>query len=32
MAGIGPHAAELEADIVNFTNVTPVQQISEVLV
>ena len=32
MAGIGPHAAELAADIVNFTNVTPVQQISEVRV
>lgn len=31
MAGIGPHAAELAADLVNFTNVTPVQQINEVL-
>lgn len=32
MTGIGPHAAELAADVVNFTNVTPVQQISKVLV
>lgn len=31
MAGIGPHAAELAADLANFTNVTPVQQISEVV-
>ena len=30
MTGIGPHAAELAADIGNFTNVTPVQQVSEV--
>jgi uncharacterized protein (TIGR02118 family) len=32
MAGIGAHAAELAADIANFTNVTPVQQISEVVI
>jgi uncharacterized protein (TIGR02118 family) len=32
MAGIGPHAAELAADVANFTNLTPIQQISEVLV
>jgi uncharacterized protein (TIGR02118 family) len=31
MTGIGPHAAELAADIANFTNLTPVQQISEVV-
>jgi uncharacterized protein (TIGR02118 family) len=31
MAGIGPHAAELAADIPNFTNVMPVQQISVVV-
>ena len=32
MAGVGPHAAEFAADIANFTNLTPVQQISEVVV
>jgi len=32
MAGAGPHAAELAADIANFTNVVPVQQISEVVI
>lgn len=32
MTGIGPHLDELAADIVNFSNVTPVQQISDVLV
>ena len=31
IAGVGPHAAELAADIANFTNVSPVQQISEVV-
>lgn len=31
MTGIGPHAAELAADVANFTNVTPVQQVSEVV-
>lgn len=31
MEGIGPHAAELTADVANFTSLTPVQQISEVL-
>lgn len=31
MTGIGPHVAELTADVANFTNVTPVQQISEVV-
>lgn len=32
MAGAGPHAAELAADIANFTNVVPVQQISDVVI
>ena len=31
-AGFGPHAAEIMADIANYTNVTPVVQISEVVV
>lgn len=31
MAGVGPHAAELAADLANFTNVVPVQQISQVM-
>ncbi|HET8765195.1 MAG TPA: EthD family reductase [Rhodanobacter sp.] len=30
--GFGPHAAELMADIPNFTDITPVIQASEVLV
>ena len=32
MAGLAPHAAALAADIPNFTNVTPVRQVSEVVV
>jgi uncharacterized protein (TIGR02118 family) len=32
MAGVGPHAAEFGADVVNFTDIVPVQQISEVVV
>lgn len=32
MAGLAPHAATLAADIPNFTNVTPVRQVSEVVV
>lgn len=32
MAGAGPHADELAADIANFTNVVPVQQISDVVI
>lgn len=32
MAGLGPHAEELAADVANFTNLTPLQQISEVVV
>jgi uncharacterized protein (TIGR02118 family) len=31
-AGFGPHAAEIMADIANYTNVTPIVQISEVVV
>lgn len=31
-AGFGPHAQELRADIPNYTDATPVIQISEVLV
>lgn len=31
-AGFGPHAAEIEADIANYTDLTPVLQISEVIV
>jgi len=31
MTGIGPHAEELAADVANFTNVTPLQQISDVV-
>jgi len=31
-AGFGPHAAEIMADIPNYTDVTPVVQISEVVV
>jgi hypothetical protein len=30
MAGTGPHAAELAADVADFTNLTQVQQISAV--
>ena len=30
-AGFGPHAAEIMADITNYTDVTPVVQISEVI-
>jgi len=32
MAGLAPHAATLAADIPNFTNASPVRQISEVVV
>lgn len=32
MTGIGPYADELAADVANFTNVMPLQQISEVVV
>lgn len=32
MTAIGPYAEELAADVANFTNVTPLQQISEVIV
>ena len=31
-AGFGPHAAEIVADIANYTDVAPVIQISEVVV
>ncbi len=31
-AGFGPHAAEIMADISNYTDLTPVLQISEVIV
>lgn len=31
-AGIGPHAEEIVADIANYTDLTPVRQISEVVV
>ncbi len=31
-AGIGPHAEEIVADIPNYTDLTPVRQISEVVV
>jgi uncharacterized protein (TIGR02118 family) len=31
-AGFGPHAAEIMADIPNYTDVTPVVQVSEVVV
>ena|ERR1700704_2134835 len=31
-AGFGPHAAEIMADIANYTDITPVVQISEVVV
>jgi uncharacterized protein (TIGR02118 family) len=31
-AGFGPHAAEIRADISNYTDQTPVVQISEVVV
>jgi uncharacterized protein (TIGR02118 family) len=31
-AGFGPHAAEIRADLVNYTDLTPVLQISEVVV
>jgi uncharacterized protein (TIGR02118 family) len=32
MEGMGPHAEEFGADVVNFTDITSVQQISEVVV
>lgn len=32
MAGMGPHAGEFGADVVNFTDIKSVQQISEVVV
>jgi len=32
MAGVGPHAGEFGADVVNFTDLVSVQQISEVVV
>lgn len=31
-AGIGPHAEEIVADIPNYTDLTPVRQVSEVVV
>src|SRR5262245_19555892 len=31
-SSFGPHAQEIRGDIANFTNVTPVRQISEVVV
>ena len=31
-AGFGPHAKEILADIANYTDLTPVMQISEVVV
>ena len=31
-AGFGPHAKEIMADIANYTDLTPVMQISEVVV
>jgi len=31
-AGFGPHAREIMADIANYTDLTPVMQISEVVV
>jgi uncharacterized protein (TIGR02118 family) len=31
-AGFGPHAAEIRGDIANYTDLTPVLQISEVVV
>ena len=31
-AGIGPHTEEIVADIANYTDLTPVRQISEVVV
>lgn len=31
-AGFGPHATQIMADIPNYTNLTPVMQMSEVLV
>jgi uncharacterized protein (TIGR02118 family) len=31
-AGFGPHAQEIMADIQNYTNLTPVVQVSEVVV
>ena len=31
-AGIAPHAAEIRADIANYTDPTPIRQISEVVV
>ncbi len=32
LAGFGPHAEEIVADIANYTDLTPVRQISEVVV
>ncbi|MEN2508096.1 EthD family reductase [Stutzerimonas stutzeri] len=31
-AGIGPHAEEIMADIANYTDLTPIRQVSEVVV
>lgn len=31
MAGMGPHAGEFGADVVNFTDIRSVQQVSEVV-
>jgi len=31
-AGMGPHMAEIRADIANYTDIAPVMQISEVVV
>lgn len=32
MAAFGPHAAEIEADVPNYTTITPIMVISEVVV
>jgi len=32
MAAFGPHAEELQGDIVNYTNIQPILQINEVLI
>ena len=32
MAAFGPHAAELQGDIANYTNIEPIIQINEVLI
>lgn len=31
-AGFGPHTAEIRADIPNYTDITPIRQISDVVV